>query len=295
MMRGKDMLRSLFQKMPPSLVVVFGVFLLMPLRSVLFFDWPWRYVAGKGGAEAAFFLFSNWIGPLLICAALFSRSFVLVLFFAAEAAAISSNAVLNLDGQMGEGQVLRLLLLALMVGFGLLLIDRDMLYPYLSNYNRRWRKATRILANFPTIITDKKTAAKSMAMLQDCSLTGIGLFVYESPENCAFLSDCKAGDTVVIDLAKGVGTIDGALMWKNKLDQVHQLGIAITDSVQISRHLAEAPMPGSGRLARWLIVQWVNPVFRRTALVIWALSAFGSLGIPSCGGELQAPTAEPGE
>ena len=70
------MFANAIRRMPPSLVVLFVVFLIMPPWSMTFLDWPWEVAKTQGLETAAFLTMIYWVGPLLICLTMAMRSFL---------------------------------------------------------------------------------------------------------------------------------------------------------------------------------------------------------------------------
>lgn len=272
------------QQLPSPLLIVLGVFSVVPLWSVSFLGFPWDFISEHNVWKTLLLLFAYWVGPITLCFLTLRRNFFFVPMFFIECLGLLCHALLNLEGQPVEMQVLRFVLLGGMAFFCLLFLSRDSLYPLLAGNARPWRKAPRLVAKIPLEISIEGTQ-KTKVFLENCSVTGLCL---SSDKNNlkTLLGDKGRWEGFSLELSDGANTrmFPVELAWLRESESSCAVGLRVLDSVSMEGWIKELELCHKGyHFLSAIDKYWVRKGFRHAALSCWALIMAWTFIIPSCG------------
>jgi hypothetical protein len=270
-------------RLPAPLLILFCVFLILPFWSLTFVELPWETFARGDALGAGVVFFAYFLGPVLILVTTALSSITFLPIFVVECLTLILHTIFNFQNQTVEFQFLRLVLLGAMAASGILVFNRDTLYPFMSKSTRLWRRSKRIATNVKMYLAvgDQRHSV----MMQDISLTGIGL-IGSSPEVLAALKEAGKNGSLVFSIQQGglERILEGKLTWSTGCGDTRQFGVKVADDNVMAMVIGGLKLnSGASKFSQFVVKNWARTGFRRSILSVWGLTLAGSFGVPACG------------
>jgi hypothetical protein len=177
--------------LPTHLIVLFGVYLVVPFWSLTFMPAPWTAFSEGHFWHALALFAAYWVLPAAISAMIFRRSYLFLPLFLADCFMLMLASLTA--PEMSPVGILALKATVLgFVGVTAVFFHKDTLYVVLGNQPRSWRKSPRYTANavarlrHPALGTDELRTR-----IADYSMTGVGAYLH--PEDMARFDTCFDG------------------------------------------------------------------------------------------------------
>ena len=127
-----------FKEMPRTILVLFFLFLLIPIASSVFRDSLSRGFSGRAGW--ALFLVSYCLMPLLLCYAIAVKHYLFLPFYLVQCAALIAHSIGSAQILPSDIVATRLILIGMMVYVGIIFGNKDFFYPFLTKKHRSLRR-----------------------------------------------------------------------------------------------------------------------------------------------------------
>lgn len=262
--------------------MVLLLFVAVPIWAMITLPMPWEIYRRLGTIPAVLVATTYWVVPLFISFCLVSKSFWMLPAFVVEC--ISLIALITF--YYAPGNPTQDLLLSscifIMVFLGLGIINRDALYPFLSDGRNTWRKVPRLTSNKLVQLKDTMSGETCHVVVADISGTGLG--IYGSKRRLEpLLQGRRRGERYSISFGTGDETIsmDVNLMWSRKEELTLSMGVEVLDQSLLNKMIGSFnTVRGSNLISHWLARYWGRRPIRVLILSMWVLSVVGSLTIP---------------
>lgn len=165
--------------MPLPILGLTLLFSLVPFLSCILFESPAAAFDRAGLAYAAALVLAYWIAPLAISAALLFKHHWFLPFYILQCAGLILHTILAHD-QAAEIQFARVVLIGLMFYVGVLIGNRNFLYPLLTKQFRFWRRSIRFRVGRAIAVASDPKETGTPALLFDCSAGGVQLAFHVS-------------------------------------------------------------------------------------------------------------------
>jgi hypothetical protein len=276
-------IRRLFSVLPRSLAVMVGVFFLMPLTSLAFHGAPWSVYAREGFTHAAIVVAAYWIAPWLLVGAILVRRFLFFPFYLFQCLLLAVHSYVYGNALPWDLLAVRYVLVACMAYLGVLLTNRDFLFPFLSKNGRAWRKARRFDVGVGLQLTAEGRNERVEALMENCSATGMGIRIPKEYFR-GFLKKLRRGNRmcVHIDCTGLRTTLPVEVVWVFEYESYWTLGLRVLDTENMIRFVtAVTGLEESGQPMQTPHLQLLENDMRQTAFVLWMLFIMLSFGIPA--------------
>jgi hypothetical protein len=217
--------------------------------------------------------------PLALSLFVLLRQRLILHLLIGECIALVAVAVAQPGPMPGALLLLHYTIVIAMVVMAILLINRDILFPFAIEVARGFRRAPRIMVNERVTITIPRLEAKIRMMVEDASLTGIALYAAtDTVEKVA--ADIQPGEAVMMSCNINGNRHEVRLdyVWQTQMSTVLKLGFRAFDSRDMHQLMGDLlpAQPAHTRTGmRRLNEAWARPNIRRVlnyALVIGLLS-----------------------
>lgn len=268
------------RNLPGPLIFMVLVFFATPFISLFYLPSPLGLFQKYTIWEAVLLLTTYWVLPFVVVGTIIGQSFTALIFLTLEAFCLIVTSILNLEMLVSDVRVVRFVSISLMAFLGWLVINQDLLFPFLTDNHRFWRRYRRIYGNrVMTMMGNNQNRFR--VMLNDVSLTGMGVTVPR--EAGAYMAALKVGDELEFEIKERELScvIKAKLVWKKSLGPVMQVGVEVNDKPLMEKvqstikYLAQAP--GWQTTANKL---WAMTHVRQFIYVLWAAAVIVTFCMP---------------
>ncbi len=269
--------------MPTPILVMFFVFLLMPVASTTFIDRPVDIYAREGMWRALLVTLTYWVLPWSLCYSIALKHYLFLPLYLAQCLILLTHSIVYSHMLPLDISLARYVLVAFMAYIGVFFGNKDFLYPFLQKEHRVWRKAPRFRINYEIQLLGEKPEHKIPALVRDCSVTG--MFVIVDPRHTqTFLKRKAEGDQVkaVLRWNAQERTIPAEIIWSSAANNARHLGLRVTEPDQLKPFISwvKAEMAYESKLYRAASPLLEHDV-HQTALMFWVLFIALSFGLPA--------------
>lgn len=271
-----------FTVLPPSLKLASLVLILAPVvaAGLAFLEWPsWRFEhpATLGLAGLAFLLMP-WLLAVLLAmrSGLFPQA---VIFFAACLFGLGFCVSERWSLGLAALQFTYIMICAFLA---LLMVNRDLLFPFLLDQFRGFRRAPRLPLNQMVGLHRPHSNLTCAMMLEDCSLTGAALYG-DSEATLNLVSGLEPGDAVILchTVGKAVYEVPMALIWTANTPPVTKIGLMATNVKAMERCMDALGFQQNYRGLRLVFARlWTRGLARRVASYALLLLLVGAMATP---------------
>lgn len=275
-----------FRHLPQSLQIMFGAFVLAPVVASGFAAFGWKAMAGLPtwylGMLVACYVAVPWALAVLL---LLRNSWFLYLLIAECLSLLSLAFVAPGPGSFPTILLyVHYVLVVTMVAMALMLINRDILFPFVFPGYRGWRRAPRIAANQRVKVFMPRLDQSLDMMIEDCSLTGVALYCSEAAVD-DMLGDIMKGEAMVVTCVLGRVShqVPMHYMWQSRLSGVLKVGLKAYDLPAMGTLFRELGprQPDRARTAvRRLGRAWANRHVRRVLNYGLAVLLVAAMALP---------------
>lgn len=269
--------------LPKPLAVLVGVFFLMPLTSLAFHGMPWTLFAREGWFATFVVIAAYWVGPWLLVGAVLIRRYLFFPFYLLECAMLGIHCHYYGQALPTELLLFRYLFIGVMAYLGVLLTNRDFLFPFLSGTGRAWRKAHRYDVEVGLQITTTQANERVEALMENCSATGMGIRIPKTQFK-GFLKKMRRGHRLKVHIdSTGLETsLPVEVVWLYEYPDYWTLGLRVLDTGPMIRFVAAVTgLENRIRPMELSHMQLLEADMRDTAFVIWVLFILLSFGMPA--------------
>jgi hypothetical protein len=276
-----------FRGLPLSLKVMLITMALVPGFAYFFVNWP------DAGFNYWVVLITYFVFPPVLVFCILIQNILFLPFALLEGLGFVTHSIALPENPDTNLQVIRYVLVAVMTLAGALIINRDILFPFMTKGKRKFRGAQRIYGNLKLKL---KTEQKSVSvLLENCSYSGFG--VSGRNDSLAKLLKEKTKGSQVSVVYKDKGTsfeIPCELVWQGTQGPVRAVGLRSLDSglAETLFHIVCDSQASPRSLTKLLTHLWVKSAFRRATLLAWTISMVGALAVPACGDSLTGELSE---
>jgi hypothetical protein len=260
-----------------------AVFFVMPLTSLIFHGAPWDLYAREGVVHTLLVVITYWVAPWLLVGAILLRRFLFFPFYLLQCFLLGVHCYVYGQSLPWDLLAVRYLLVACMAYLGLLLTNRDFLFPFLSKNGRAWRKARRYDVNVGLELGNNDKSEHVQALMENCSATGMGIRI-EKPHFKGFLKKLRRGNrlNVHIDWAGLERAMPVEVAWVYEYQTYWTLGLRVLDTDNMVNFVAEVTgIEDKGRTLQGSHLQLLEHDMRSTAFVLWMVFIMLSFSIPA--------------
>ncbi len=260
-----------------------GIFFLMPLTSLIFHGTPWALFAREGAFNTAVVIAAYWILPWLLVAAIVVRRFLFFPVYLVQCLLLALHSYVYGAELPWDLLLVRYLLVGCMAYLGLLLTNRDFLFPFLSKNGRAWRKARRYDVNVGLKITAGGRDERVEALMENCSSTGMGIRIPKEHFK-GYLKKLRRGHrlSVHIDWTGLKKSLPVEVVWVYEYEGYWTLGLRVLDTDNMIHFVSEVTgIEDKGSTLANSHLQLLENDVRQTAFVLWMVFIMLSFSIPA--------------
>lgn len=268
--------------LPRPLGVMVGIFLLMPLTSWAVHGTPWELYSREGIYRVLVVLAGYWLAPWLLVGAILLRRFLFFPFYLFQCALLGVHCYVFGQSLPWDLLVVRYILVACMAYLGVLLTNRDFLFPFLSKSGRAWRKARRYDVNVGLQLLFDGHDERVEALMENCSSTGIGIKIAKEHFH-GNIKKLRRGHKlgVNLDWTRLNKALPVEVVWIYEYQNYWTLGLRVLDTDSMMHFVAEVVgIQDNGRPLHNSHLQLLETDVRQTAFVLWIVFIMLSFSIP---------------
>ena len=271
---------SRIKNLPGPLIFMIMVFLVTPFISLVYLPSPIGLFQKFALIEAILLLLTYWIVPVILVGTMIGQSFTALILLILQAFLLIVTAILNLEMLVSDAKIIRILSILVMTVAGWVILSQDLLFPFLTDGHRFWRRHKRIHGNrLMTLLGANQDRYK--VMLNDVSLSGMGITVPKEAE--LYLSESKPGDELEFEIRERELSciIKTNLVWKKSLGPVVQVGVMASDKELMEK--VQKTVKYLAKTSRWQTAinhLWARAHFRQFVYGMWILSVIATFALP---------------
>lgn len=257
---------SRYRYLPLSLQGVFLVLTTAPACAVVAIVLGWAKVRTLEPHLAVLGALCYVVLPLLLASLLMKRHQAFLYVLILECAGLLGAAFLRMPTlslafvNVHYGFVVTMVILAVM------LINRDILFPFIFTGHRGFRQAPRLAVNQMVHVEVPRLGKTFDMMIEDCSLTGLALYGSEDHLDAMMGSNVR-GDPLLVKCNIGRTTYQVATtyLWQSKMSSIVKIGLVARDPKAMSAMFHALGLRQSQHRMRFRIAElYMAPWVRRS-------------------------------
>lgn len=260
-----------------------GIFFLMPLTSLVFHGTPWALYAREGVGHASLVLATYWISPWFLVVAILMRRYLFFPVYLIQCALLGVHCAVYGHSMPWDLLAVRFLLIGCMAYLGLLLTNRDFLFPFLSKNGRAWRKARRYDVNVGLQLSTDGKNDRVEALMENCSATGMGIRILKEHFKGS-IKKLRRGHklNVHVEWTGLTKALPVEVVWVYEYEGYWTLGLRVLDTDHMIHFVAEVTgIEDRGQSLKSSHLQLLENDVRQTAFVLWMVFIMLSFSIPA--------------
>lgn len=260
-----------------------GVFILMPLTSLVFHGTPWSLYAREGWLHASVVVATYWVAPWLLVGAILVRRFLFFPFYIFQCALLGVHSYVYGQALPWDLLMFRYVLVGCMAYLGLLLTNRDFLFPFLTKNGRAWRKARRYDVGVGLQLTTEGREERVEALMENCSATGMGIRIPKEHFK-GFLKKLRRGHRLSVHIDyTGTGTaLPVEVVWLYEYESFWTLGLRVLDTETMIRFVSTVTdVEDRDSNLKKPHLELLETDVRQTAFFLWMFLILLSFTIPA--------------
>jgi hypothetical protein len=268
--------------LPQSLKTMCVAFAASPLAFLGWTAMNWRSLAELPPWHTALLAVCYVVMPLVLASLIVRRHSVFLYVLIGECLGLLALAFVLPARTMPSLFYVHYVYVLMMVAMALMLVNRDILFPFVLPGYRGWRQAPRVAVNQRVRVAVPRLDAKVMLMVEDCSLTGLAL--YGGGDALAdLLPRLVRNEPMTVACAVGHDQFEVAMdfKWESRLSAVMKVGLRARDPVGMRRLFDALNTHGAKRTwVRRFQEAWANTIVRRSLNLALATALTGALILP---------------
>lgn len=226
-----------FLFLPLSLQVMVLAFAFCACAFVAVLAAAWRALLVFPSWYNAYLAFAYVLLPLALGWLIMRRHALFVHFCIVECIGLLSGFVIHTDGLLAGlpvGARIVHQLLAVVVGaMALMLVNKDILFPFIFASYRGFRRAPRVEVNQIVAVSSPRLGTTTDMMIEDCSTTGLALYGHDATLGAAL--ELGRGEQLMVRHAKGRTDyqVPVEILWKTGSGSITKIGVIATDAVSM--------------------------------------------------------------
>ena len=272
--------------MPIVMKALFLIFLFIPVVSAVTSLHEHLGITRNIGLSV-FFVLTYWCLPSGLCFCLLSKRRLFLPGYFLQCACLAVYAAILGSGQSFALMIPQYLLIGLMAYVGLLMSDKNFLYPFLSREFRHWRMSVRYQTNLRVLVSVGKNKMPIPAIAMDCSRTGMKLrFLKRDIQKLD--SQLESGRRIEAImgpmnqvLGKNISEIPLEIIWNKSSETDLVLGAKSLELKKMESFVNTEVIPNG---AKQTSSNGIGPLERdmeQTALVFWVICIALSFALPA--------------
>jgi hypothetical protein len=275
---------TLIRSMPLPVIGLMSIFLLVPPASAYFLETPFSAWQRNEAFPAAALALAYWACPLAIAFSLVRKHHWFLPLYVLQCVFLSAHTLLS-RGQATEIQIARILLIGLMLYVGVLMGNRNFLYPLLSRQYRLWRRSVRFRVGRAVTLGTGGEGRGTPALLFDCSNTGVQVSVHPS-DMTDRLRHMKRGDRFELRIPAEAlipeTKIAMEVAWRGETDGTTRLGCKTLDRRMLKAYVAREKDKQKATVKLPVPKGYtIDQDIQETALVLWLVCIALSFALPA--------------
>jgi hypothetical protein len=272
---------SRYRYLPLSLQGVFLVLVLAPAAAVCATAMSWAALSRADTLTLSVAALCYVVIPLGLATLLMRRHPAFLYLLIAECVFLLASAFLRMPTHsqifinVHYGFVLTMVLLAVM------LINRDILFPFIFTGHRGFRQAPRLAVNQMVRVHVPRIDRTFEMMIEDCSLTGVALYGTEDHLDPMLAANTRGDPLLVIcTIGRLTHQVPMTYLWQAKMSSIIKIGLVARDQRAMGAmfHALGLRQPKRARfkLAEFYMTPWVRRTFSYGLAVAMLLLMIGA-------------------